>query len=192
MAKTTTTKEISTRDRFVIGFISSMFLPFIKLYQNGGLLEAAENHYFLGLVGPFIFLGFLMGVYAWVVENSETDTKRLFRTCFAMPGVLLSLLGTSGEHTSAGVAKAAVEARQIVCERQNDAIQGLIDTYDALTNNHRYRYLKLSEKQTLEYVIDKGRKFWVLGKFATKPDQPGNYYDLRKCKTFSIAYPDSL
>lgn len=175
---------ISTRDRFLIGFISSLFLPFVKLYQNGSLLDAAANHYFIGLAGPFVFLGLLMGVYALAVEKDETDTKRLFRTCFAMPGVLLSVLGTSSGNTS-GTAQAYTPPEQIKCHPHIEMVQGLIDTYDALTNNHRYRFLLLDEdKPSKRYLVHKDKKYWITAKFTTEPKESGLYFDLRDCHVF--------
>lgn len=109
-----------------------------------------------------------------------------FRTCFAMPGVLLSTLGTQG--TPMDTAKAAALPVEIRCESRHEAVQGLIDTYDMLTNNHRARYLTLSAREmpSKDYVEAKGKKFWVLGRHVTKPDKAGVYYHLRDCKILKI------
>ena len=184
-------KHISNLERFLIGFISSLFLPFAKLYQNGSLLQTSENGYLAGLLGPFIVLGVLMGIYAWAVEKDETDAKRLFRTCFAMPGVLLSLLGTTGANPTEGVAKAYPPNVQIVCERKVKIVQGAIDTYDILTNNHRPRYLLLSKNPAKahryhQYLVVENIQYGVKAKLATKPKARGLYIDLRNCKTFRI------
>jgi len=175
------TKTISVKERFAIGFTSSMFLPFIKLYQNGSLLEASELKYYIGLLLPFVLLGVVMGIYAWAVEKDETNSKRLFRTCFAMPGALLSILGTQGAPTGMAKASAPIE---MVCEDRHEAIQGLIDTFDAITNHHRPRYFILSTTETKakDYLVVDGKKYWVLGETATKPSKTGVYFDIRNCK----------
>lgn len=184
-------KPISNLERFLIGFISSLFLPFAKLYQNGSLLHTYESGYLAGLLGPFIVLGILMGVYAWAVEKDETDAKRLFRTCFAMPGVLLSLLGTTGANPTEGIAKAYPPNVEIVCERKVKIVQGVIDTYDILTNNHRPRYLLLSKNPAKnhkyhQYFVVENNRYGVKAKLAKKPKARGFYIDLRNCETFRI------
>ena len=179
-------ETLDVKERFAIGFTSSLILPFLKLYQNGSLLNATSMDYYLGLALPFVMLGLLMGVYAWAVEKKETDSKRLFRTCFAMPGVLLSTLGTQG--TPPNTANAAVMPVQIRCESRHEAVQGLIDTYDALTNNHRARYLAINDKEmpAKDFIEADGKRYWVVGGYDSKPDKAGFYYDLRDCKILKI------
>lgn len=173
-------KPISTRDRFLIGLSSSLLLPFAKLYQNGQLLQGdLDLSYLSGLILPFLFLGVIMGIYATIVENEEHNTKRLFRTCFAMPGVLLALAGGGSGETKAVAMYPVVE---IKCEKKIQIVQGLVDTYDAFTNNYRERYLLLTrEKSTDEFIKHDGQLYWVVGKVKDLPKSPALYYDLRNC-----------
>lgn len=172
---------INALERFGVGFVSALMLPTFKVIQSMGD-QPTTVMYLVGVLSPILFISLVMGIYALFVEKGETDIKRLFRTCFAMPGALI--VATSGTGP-VGTATAMELHRE--CRVENQVVQGISDAIDSLRNTKKPRYLKLSENMRPEsdhIVVDAmtltAKVYWVVKHSHDEPK--GLYFDIRECR----------
>jgi hypothetical protein len=169
-------------DKFAIGFISSAFVPLIKIVQgdNPVLSNPIDWVYIIGSIIPIFLLCLLTGIYALTVEKDETDLKRLFRTCLAIPALIMTL------GTGYGDNQAVADSHEVVCETKHAMHQGFLDTFDKFRNAKRVRYYLLSEhRKTPEYIRHSGKRYYIVVKTSHKPAH-GIVFDAKKCKILKL------
>lgn len=171
--------EIQSTHRFLVGFISAPVVPLVKMFENLDYASLEHWSYHIGSVVPVLLLGVLMGFYAWLIERDESNVKRLFRTCVAMPSVLITL-ASGGSIES----KAVAGAELIKCEKKNQLVQGIIDSVNALRSKETVRYLLVDrDKRTDAYIEHEGR-WYVIARSIELP-HTGFVYDMVTCTLMS-------
>jgi len=163
-------------ERFIVGFLSALLIPFAKytLSNKDGVQFGFE--FFIGAIIPFIGLGVLIGLYAMIVEKDQRDMKVLFKICIGLPAMLLTLGNTDMSTT------AMAQEKRLVCDKTSPVVQGIISTFDKLTNSNRTRYWKLSRvEESNEYILVDDKKYWVIDHRNDLPKN-GLIFDVLNCK----------
>ncbi len=150
-------------ERFLIGFMSSLLYPAIKVTQSQIDIKSLPG--ILGGILPFAFIGTIVGIYAFVIEKAETDRERLFKQCVTIPAFILGLAQGQGESQAV-----AQNFHTVRCSPINDFQKALLDSFSAITGNKRIRYYLLSEiERTNEALIYRKKRYFILGKFDKIP-----------------------
>ena len=162
-------------ERFGIGFVSSILYPTIKISQNPVDVDNIES--LLGAMLPSAIIGFLIGLYATLVEKNEQDRGKLFRMCLTMPAFIIGLATSPLENTAT-----AAQVKEVTCSPISSFERGWYDAVSAITGVKRPRFYMLSRTDASEEVIVyKDRTYFILGRFDKKPDAD-LVYDIDRCQ----------
>jgi len=163
-------------ERFMVGFISALLVPIAKYALSSNIYVLDDLSFFIGALIPFVLLGIVIGLYALVVEKEQKDMKTLFKICVGLPAMLMTLGNVDLNK------KAIASDRELVCEKTHELVQGVISTYDSLTNSNRTRYWLLSKTVgSNEYILIEKEVYWVIG-HSDKLPKGELVFDVLNCK----------
>jgi len=167
---------------FFVGFMSAFIFPTIKVYQNGINFSQFEWGIFLGSIIPTLLMAVLVGLYAFIIERKETDMKKLFRNCIALPALLVSLVGGGGMIAKAKDIEVVTRNKNVWCKPQSKLKQGVLYTMDSLSNKKRVRFYTLSEeKRTDDFIVVDEVQYFIIDKKYSKP-KTGLFFDIYSCE----------
>lgn len=175
-------------NRLAVGFFAALAVPAIKVAQNGVNLGAVNLATVLGFMIPIVAMSAICGAYAVFIEKDETDMKRLFRMCVALPAFMTTLAGGGAPDVTVSVSEAhAGTMKQITCDPDWGLKQGMASAYSTLTDHKYKKYWLLSKDKTSgDRCVKADGKCYVII-MSVDGLRPGHLYmDKFTCKLIEV------
>jgi len=164
--------------RFAVGALAALFVPIVKLAQNGVDVQELALAAIIGAIAAPVILSIGTGLYAMLIERKEHDMKRLFKLCLALPALALTLFAGKGIQ-KVGAAEIALE---VPCKPSSAMVQGLNAAWASMSNKTIVRYYLISnEKKTGRFVMVGKVKWYIIAGTAGRP-KAGTVFDVARCK----------